>query len=159
MPRATECPFAPPPRLRRLQTERIRRVRLGDGSTPWLVTGYEHQKRLLADPHCSVDPTKLGYPYTKLSLREAAFRKGGLPSFLNLNDPEHARIRRMVVDSFTIKRIKALRTTVQRMADDFITVMLGGPKPADLVRSLTLPLPFLVICEMLGVPCQAHEFF
>ncbi|MFB4420774.1 cytochrome P450 [Streptomyces sp. QL37] len=159
MPRAAGCPFAPPPQLRQMQAEGpISKVRLWDGSTPWLVTGYEEQKALLADQRCSVDPTKPGYPYTNPAFREAASR-GGVPSFLNMDDPDHARIRRMVAGSFTIKRIEALRPVVQRMTDDFIDAMLAGPARADLVTSLALPLPSLVICEMLGVPYDDHEFF
>jgi cytochrome P450 len=81
------------------------------------------------------------------------------PSFLNMDDPDHARIRRMVTGPFTVKRIEAMRPAVQRMTDRFIDTMLAGPNPADLVEALALPLPSLVICELLGVPYDDHEFF
>ncbi|MFC8519444.1 cytochrome P450 [Streptomyces sp. NPDC057257] len=159
MPRAAGCPFAPPPQLRRLHAEQpLARVRLWDGSTPWLVTRYEDQRALLADQRCSVDLRRPGFPHMNPASREVG-RRGNQPSFLNLDDPEHARIRRMLSGMFTIKRIEALRPAVQRMTDDFIDTMLAGPKPADLVRTLALPLPSLVICELLGVPYEDHEFF
>jgi cytochrome P450 len=159
MQRSAQCPFSPPPELREAQAQgALSRVRLWDGSTPWLVTGYDEQRALLADQRCSVEITRPGYPYMNPAFREAA-KSGGAPSFLNMDDPEHARIRRMVTGSFAIKRIEALRPAVERMADEFIDAMLAGPKPADLVRTLALPLPSLVICELLGVPYEDHEFF
>ncbi|MDW6057578.1 cytochrome P450 [Streptomyces sp. FXJ1.4098] len=159
MPRAAGCPFSPPPQLRRLQAEQpLTRVRLWDGSTPWVATRHDDQRALLSDQRCSVDLTRPGFPYMNPAFRESA-KRGSQPSFLNLDDPEHARLRRMLSGAFTIKRIEALRPAVQRMTDDFIDAMLAGPKPADLVRTLALPLPSLVICELLGVPYEDHDFF
>ncbi|AEM84133.1 cytochrome P450 [Streptomyces violaceusniger] len=159
MPREAGCPFAPPPQLRQLHAEQpLTKVRLWDGGTPWLVTRFEDQRALLADQRCSVDLRRPGFPYMNPAFRESG-RRGGQPSFLNMDDPEHARVRRMLSGAFTIKRVEALRPAVQRMTDDFIDTMLAGPKPADLVRALALPLPSLVICEQLGVPYEDHDFF
>lgn len=80
-------------------------------------------------------------------------------SFVGMDDPEHARLRRMVSGAFTVKRIEALRPAVRKMTDDFLDAMLAGPEPADLVQALALPLPSLVISELLGVPYEDHEFF
>ncbi|MEU6372498.1 cytochrome P450 [Streptomyces sp. NPDC046909] len=158
MPRAAGCPFDPPPEMLRLQAEQpVSRVRLWDGSTPWLVTRYEDQRALYGDPRLSVDPRRPGFPHFSAAFQEAYSQMP--PSFLNMDDPEHARIRRMVTGPFTIKRIEAMRPAVQRMTDTFIDAMLDGPNPADLVESLALPLPSLVICELLGVPYDDHEFF
>ncbi|MFF7882175.1 cytochrome P450 [Streptomyces sp. NPDC020794] len=164
MSRDAGCPFAPPPQLRQLHAEQLRadqpltKVRLWDGSTPWLVTLFEDQRALLADQRCSVDLRRPGFPYMNAAFRESG-QRGTQPSFLNMDDPEHARIRRMLSGAFTIKRVEALRPAVQRMTDEFIDAILDGPKPADLVRALALPLPSLVICELLGVPYEDHEFF
>ncbi|WP_416968736.1 cytochrome P450 [Streptomyces sp. 4F14] len=159
MPRDSGCPFAPPPALREAHTRRpISKVRIWDGSTPWLVTRFEDQRALLADQRCSVDLRRPGFPYMNPAFRESGSRNVQ-PSFLNLDDPEHARIRRMLSGAFTIKRVEALRPSVQRMTDDFVDAMLAGPNPADLVRALALPLPSLVICELLGVPYEDHAFF
>jgi cytochrome P450 len=65
----------------------------------------------------------------------------------------------MVTAPFAIKRIEALRPSVQTMVDDLIDRLLAGPKPADLVEAFALPLPSLVICRLLGVPYQDHDFF
>ncbi|WP_329342319.1 cytochrome P450 [Streptomyces sp. NBC_00663] len=158
MPRAAGCPFDPPPGMLRLHAERpVTRVRLWDGSTPWLVTRYEDQRALYGDERLSVDPRQPGFPHISEAFQEAYARMP--PSFLNMDDPEHARIRRMVTAPFTIKRIEAMRPAVQRMTDRFVDAMLAGPQPVDLVEALALPLPSLVICELLGVPYDDHEFF
>ncbi|MFI0771306.1 hypothetical protein ACH4TQ_41420 [Streptomyces sp. NPDC021218] len=158
MPRAAGCPFAPPPELLRLHATRpLSRVRLWDGSTPWLVTRYDDQRALYSDQRLSVDPTRPGFPHMSAAFQEALSKNP--PSFLHMDDPGHARIRRMVTGPFIVKRIEAMRPAVQRMTDDFIDTMLAGPNPADLVAALALPLPSLVICELLGVPYEDHAFF
>jgi cytochrome P450 len=158
MPRAAGCPFAPPPAMMKLHAEEpVSRVRLWDGSVHWLVTRYEDQRALYGDPRLSVDTTRPGFPYLNEAFRETAAKNP--PSFLNMDDPDHARIRRMVTGAFAVKRIEAMRPAVQRMTDDLIDEMLAGPKPVDLVEALTLPLPSLVICELLGVPYEDHDFF
>jgi cytochrome P450 len=158
MPRAAACPFAPPPAMMKLHAEEpVSRVRLWDGSVHWLVTRYEDQRALYGDQRLSVDTTRPGFPYLNEAFRETAAKNP--PSFLNMDDPDHARIRRMVTGAFTVKRIEAMRPAVQRMTDDLIDGMLAGPTPVDLVEALTLPLPSLVICELLGVPYEDHGFF
>jgi cytochrome P450 len=149
--RAAGCPFDPPPALRELQ-EPLTRVQLWDGSTPWLVTRHADQRALLGDPRVSADITRPGYP-------SPAPVTGGAFSFILMDDPEHARLRRMVTASFTIKRVEAMRPAVQKIVDDLIDAMLAGPKPADLVEAFALPMPSLVICQLLGVPYSDHDFF
>ncbi|MCX5559783.1 cytochrome P450 [Streptomyces sp. NBC_00038] len=157
-PRDSACPFAPPPELRRLHAEKpVSRVRLFDGTAHWLVTRYDDQRALYSDQRLSVDVTKPGFPYLNEAFRETASKMP--PSILNMDDPDHARIRRMVTSPFTIKRIEALRPAVQKMTDDLIDAMLAGPKPVDLVEAFSLPLPSLVICALLGVPYEDHDFF
>jgi cytochrome P450 len=157
MARAAGCPFDPPPRLRTLQAETpITKVRLWDGSTPWLVTRYADQRALLADPRISADTSRPGYPYPGAGLRES--RKQAR-TFINMDDPEHARLRRMLTSQFAFKRMEALRPVIQRVIDRLIDDMLAGPEPADLVEALALPVPSLVICQLLGVPYADHQFF
>jgi cytochrome P450 len=76
-----------------------------------------------------------------------------------MDDPEHARLRRMVTAPFAIKRVEALRPAIQRIVDDLIDAMLAGPNPVDLVHAFALPVPSLVICRLLGVPYADHDFF
>jgi cytochrome P450 len=157
MPRAAGCPFDPPPGLRALQAEGpLTRVRLWDGSTPWLVTGYAEQRALLADARISADGRHPHFPHVGVAQREMRRRE---PSFIGMDDPEHARLRRMVTAAFTIKRVEALRPRIQRIVDDLIDDLLAGPSPVDLVTAFALPVPSMVICELLGVPYADHDFF
>ncbi|SEF23568.1 Cytochrome P450 [Amycolatopsis pretoriensis] len=155
MTRAAGCPFDPPPAARVLQAEApLARVRLWDGSTPWLVTRYAEQRSLLADPRVSADVTRPGYP------SPAPLPKGGTGiSFILMDNPEHARLRKMVTAPFTIRRTAALRPAVQQIVDEQLDRLLAGPKPVDLVEAFALPVPSLVICELLGVPYADHDFF
>jgi hypothetical protein len=101
MTRAADCPFDPPPPLHTLQTEApISRVRPWDGSTPWLVTRYEDQRALLADPRISADSTHAHFPHQGAGEKE---RRRQSRTFIRMNDPEHARLRRMVTAAFSIK--------------------------------------------------------
>jgi cytochrome P450 len=76
-----------------------------------------------------------------------------------MDDPEHVRLRRFVTAPFAIKRVEALRPGVQRVVENLIDAMLAGPKPIDLVQAFALPVPSLVICQLLGVPYADHDFF
>jgi cytochrome P450 len=157
MTRAAGCPLHPPPAVLALQAQApIARVRLWDGSSPWLVTRYADQRALLADPRISHDSEHSGYPHPTAALRE---RTKMSRTFITMDDPEHARLRRMVTARFAIKRVEALRPSIQRIVDGLIDQMLAGPKPVDLVQAFALPVPSLVICELLGVPYADHDFF
>jgi cytochrome P450 len=157
MARAAGCPFDPPPALRALQVEApITRVRLWDGSTPWLVTRYADQRALLADPRISADTTQPHYPSPSAGLKA---RREQARTFIDMDDPEHARLRRMVTAPFAIKRVEALRPAIQKTVDGLIDALLAGPTPVDLVEAFALPVPSLVICELLGVPYADHDFF
>lgn len=155
MTRAAGCPLDPPPGLRTLQEEGpLAQVRLTDGSTAWLVTRYADQRAVLGDPRVSADPSLPGYP-------NPAAREGGSSpiSFILMDDPEHARLRRMVTAPFTVRRVRELRPQIQRIVDDLLDDMLAGPRPVDLVEAFALPMPSLVICALLGVPYADHDFF
>ncbi|WP_344320747.1 cytochrome P450 [Streptomyces macrosporus] len=153
MPRARGCPFDPPPALRDLQRETpLTRVRLWDGSTPWLVTRHADQRAVLTDPRVSADMTHPAYP------RQAPGGNATL-SFIGMDDPEHARLRRMVGSAFAVKKVEAMRPMVRRIVDDAVDDLLDGPNPTDLVEAFALPVPSLVICELLGVPYADHGFF
>lgn len=156
MARAQGCPFDPPPRLKELQEQtRLTRVRLWDGSTPWLVTRYADQRALMADPRMSSDVTRPGYPSPAARVEGG----GSSVSFILMDDPEHARLRRMVTAPFTVRRVRAMRPRIQAIVDQLIDDLLAGPKPVDLVEAFALPVPSLVICELLGVPYSDHDFF
>jgi hypothetical protein len=157
MRRAPGCPFDPPPGLKELQEQGpVHQVRLWNGMTPWLITRHADQRTLLRDPRISADGSHPSYP-TPVPI--PAGRGGSTVSFILMDDPEHTRLRRMVTAPFAIKKVQAMRPGIQKIVDEKIDELLAGPKPADLVQAIGLPVPSLVICQLLGVPYADHEFF
>jgi cytochrome P450 len=157
-PMTRESPFDPPQKLAHLQAdEPIRRVRIWDGSSPWLVTRYDDARKVLADPRFSSDPHNVGYPSG--SAAGKARTQHERPSMVHLDDPEHARLRRAVSGEFTVRRIQQLRPMVERTVRELLDSLANGPNPTDLVSAFTLPLPSRVSCYLLGVPYSDHQFF
>jgi len=157
-PRDAGCPFAPPPALRAAAVEKpLSRVRIWDGSTPWMITGHAEQRAILSDPRVSMDEKRPGFPH--LHAGNAAAAEHHPRTIFNTDAPEHTRFRRLMTFPFTAKRVEALRPAIQKITDELIDAMLAGPKPVDLVQALALPLPTLMISELLGVPYDDHEFF
>jgi cytochrome P450 len=65
----------------------------------------------------------------------------------------------MLITEFTVRRINTLRPYIQQVVDGLLDDLLAGPRPADLVAALCLPVPSMVLCELLGVPYADREFF
>jgi len=155
--RDPRCPFDPPRELAELQAEAaLTRVPQWDGRSPWLVVRYDEVRSVLADARSSADTLRDGFPHMSASM-EARQRKG--KTFINEDDPGHNEQRRKLAGDFTIKRMEALRPQVQTIVDDLIDEMLAGPRPADLVQAFALPVPSLVICELLAVPYADRALF
>ncbi|WP_433803084.1 cytochrome P450 [Actinomycetospora sp. CA-084318] len=156
-PMARQCPFDPPRELNAIQEqEPIRRVTLWDGSHPWLVTRYADVRAVLADQRFSADVFTPGYPATSPSV---AIRRRSAPSFIAMDDPQHAFFRKMLISEFSVKAIRRLRPMITEAVDDLLDAMAAQEQPVDLVQAFALPLPSLVICRMLGVPYADHPFF
>jgi cytochrome P450 len=158
MARNAGCPFAPPPDVMALAEEKpLSRVRIWDGSTPWLITGYEQVRELFSDARVSVDDRVPGFPHWNEGMLSTVHKRPR--SVFTADGDEHTRFRRMLSKPFTFKRVEGLRPTIQQVTDDSIDAMLAGPKPADVVSSIALPVPSVVISQMLGVPYEDAEMF
>jgi cytochrome P450 len=158
MPRAAGCPFAPPPDVMALAEARpLSRVRIWDGSTPWLVTGYEQCRELFSDSRVSVDDRVPGFPHWNAGMVATVHKRPR--SVFTSDGEEHTRFRRMLSKPFTFRRVENLRPTIQRITDESIDTMLAGPQPADIVTALALPVPSVVISQLLGVPYEDAEMF
>ncbi|SOX56020.1 cytochrome P450 [Mycobacterium ahvazicum] len=158
MARDERCPFAPPPDVMALAHERpLSRVRIWDGSTPWLITGYEQVCELFSDSRVSVDDRVPGFPHWNEGMLSTVHKRPR--SVFTADGDEHTRYRRMLSKPFTFRRVEGLRPTIQQITDDHIDTMLAGPQPADVVAAIALPVPSLVISQMLGVPYEDAEMF
>ncbi|NMH98172.1 cytochrome P450 [Pseudonocardia acidicola] len=156
-PMQRACPFSPPAEYRELrETTPIARALLPSGRHAWLVTRHADVRAMLTDPRFSSDRRHPDFPrLIKFPQPNSNFT----PSLISMDPPEHGPARRAVVGEFTVKRIQELRPRIQEIVDDCIDAMLAGPRPTDLVQALSLPVPSLVICELLGVPYADHDFF
>ena len=128
-------------------------VTLADGHNAWLVVGYEEARTALNDPRLSKDM------HAALATGSGVVAEGlPGPSFarhmLSVDPPDHSRLRRLVSAAFTPRRVEALRPRVQAVVDDLLdAIAAAGPDATiDLVGAFAFPLPFTVICELLGVP-------
>jgi cytochrome P450 len=147
------CPFDPPAQHTQMREQTpVVRVRLPRGDTAWAVSRNADVHDLLTDDRFGNDRSQPGFP--------SFTRSPDLPPMLSSTDaPDHGPMRRAVLGEFTAKRISTLRPRLQEIVDDQIDAMLAGPRPADLVRALSLPFPSLAICELLGVPYPDRDFF
>ena len=156
-PMRRTCPFDPPPEYARLrQDDPITRVRLWDGTTPWLLTRYEDMRVVLGHPKFSAEPLRPGYPHV-FEGRMVADKAD--KSFLRLDAPEHDRLRRMVTRDFTVARVEKLRPFIQGIVDRLIDGLEAGSRPVEFVEAFAQPLPTEVITHLLGVPYEDHEVF
>jgi cytochrome P450 len=158
MERDARCPFAPPPQMLTMnEAKPLSRVRIWNGSTPWLITGHEVARALFADSRVSVDDRRDGFPHWNEHMLATVNKRPR--SVFTSDAEEHTRFRRMLSKPFTFKRVEGLRPAIQEVTDECIDTILAGPQPADMVAKLALPVPTRVISEMLGVPYEDHEFF
>jgi cytochrome P450 len=156
MTRDPGTPLDPPPSYaaRRSGSPVARATMWGGRLAPWIVTRWEDARTVLASPHASSDGTRPGFP---TPLDEPVAMPPGF--FFAHDDPVHDTFRKAVTREFMVKRIEALREPTKRILDDLLDGMIGKGAPADFVEAVALPLPSLVICEMLGVPYADHDFF
>ncbi|MYR89955.1 cytochrome P450 [Streptomyces sp. SID685] len=156
-PQDRNCPYHPPTGYAPLREARpLARVSLYDGREVWMVTGHALARSLLADPRLSSDRRRGEFPSISPRFEGVRDRRVAL---LGQDDPEHQRQRRMMIPSFTLKRAGGLRPAIQRIVDGLLDTMIEQGPPADLVPAFALPVPSMVICDVLGVPYADHEFF
>ncbi|MBB1153069.1 cytochrome P450 [Amycolatopsis dendrobii] len=159
-------PFAPPSAITRLrETRPVSPLKFPDGHDGWLVTGYDAVRQALADPRFSSrqDLGAVHVPYETPSMPEAQEEFDPSPQvpglFITMDPPDHTRLRRKLTGTFTVNRMKQLEEHITEIAQRQLDHLAACPKPVDLVKEFALPVPSLVICEMLGVPYSDRETF
>lgn len=149
-PMARQCPYDPPPAMSELRSSRpVTRVKIWDGTSPWLVTRYEDVRDVLADPRFSADFRHPGYPGSSPAVKAS---RDVSPWFVNIDDPEHARYRRMLTAEFAVKRVAGYRPMIESAVEELLDAMADMPQPVDLVQAFALALPSIVVCEVMGIP-------
>jgi len=142
----------------------VQRVRLADGHPAWVVLGYDAARQALGDPRISKD-------MLAALAADGEVVAEGLPGpefsrhMLNVDPPDHTRLRRLVSRAFVPGRIAALEPAIRAMASGLLDELsAGGPDAiVDLIEGYAYPLPFGVIGELLGIPAadrpRLHGWF
>lgn len=119
------------------------------GMNIWLVSGQEEAKAVLADQRRFSNDIR---PY----VGTAGASVGGLGF---TDPPEHTRLRALLTPEFTMRRINRLAPRIEAIVDAQLDRMEANGPVVDLVEQFAFPIPFLVICELLGLPVEDRERF
>ncbi|MGI5484743.1 cytochrome P450 family protein [Streptomyces lavendofoliae] len=135
----------------------VHRVALPDSSPVWLVVKEADVRAGLTDHRLSVNKAHAGSGYKGFSLPAALDA-----NLLNIDPPDHLRLRRLVSKAFTPRRIDRLRQSVQGLCTQLVQQVvqrLRADGTADVIDILAAPLPLAVIGELLGIPEQDRQPF
>lgn len=132
------------------QQEPVSRVRLPGGRTAWLVTRHDHVRTVLADERFTRD-------ISGVCATAPSGGGGSTMRTVNMDGRPYAELRGLVAKAFTVRQINSMRPRVHELTDSLLDSMEQGGPPADLVRHLAVPLPAVVICELLGFPVADHD--
>ncbi|MFC0433931.1 cytochrome P450 [Kutzneria buriramensis] len=139
--------------LRLRQEEPVVRVNLPSGDEGWLVTRYEDNKALLADPRFSrALAARARAPRARLASLEQ-------DAVTTTDPPQHTRLRRLAVSAFTTGRVTALSPVIRGFIADGIDELVKSGTAGDLVQHVSEPVPMRVICALLGLPSADHDWF
>ncbi|MEE1926987.1 cytochrome P450 [Streptomyces sp. TRM 70351] len=128
------------------------RVQLPHGEPAWLATRYADARLVLGDRRFS-RAMAADHDAPRLT---AGREESGI---LSMDPPEHTRLRTLVAQAFTVRRVERLRPRVRELAEEYLAGLVAQGQPADLVENFALPLPVAVICELLGVPVSDRGRF
>ncbi|MET0426089.1 MAG: cytochrome P450 [Actinoplanes sp.] len=160
LPTQRTCPFDPPEEYQRIRAEApVSRLRFPSGDLGWLVTGYGPVRTLLADPRVSSRRTRGSHPIRRLPPEAEKLLRTQPGDFITADPPEHSRYRRLLTGQFTLRRMNALAGHIEEIVAEHLAAMAELTPPVDLVRTFALPVPALVMCELLGVPFADRELF
>jgi cytochrome P450 len=123
------------------------------GRTIWVTTGSEEARALLADPSSFSNDIR---PLVGSVQATGAHSIGGLGF---TDPPDHPRLRRILTPEFTVRRLERLRPRIAEIVDRQLQVVADAGPVVDLVQTFAFPIPFLVICELLGLPDEDREEF
>jgi pimeloyl-[acyl-carrier protein] synthase len=114
----------------------------------WVLTRYEDVLTALRDPRFG----RRGLDEILIDVYGDDSEPGGLPRSLLFQDPpDHTRLRSLVARPFTAPAVEAMRPSIQSLVDELLD-RAEERNAIDLIADVAYPLPFLVICQMLGVP-------
>ncbi|MFB6549852.1 cytochrome P450 [Streptomyces sp. NPDC056405] len=128
-------------------------TKLPSGVEAWLVTRYSDAREALADGRLSKNPEHHAEDAKGKNKTGIPGERGAnlMTHLLNIDPPDHTRLRRLVSKAFTPRRIAEFAPRVQELTDDLIDGFASRGE-ADLIHDFAFPLPIYAICDLLGVP-------
>jgi len=157
--RPSDAPLDPPVEYHQLREDKpVHRVTFPNGLQGWLVTRFEEGSAVFGDSRFSARrqrhdtlPGEADEPG-----QDAPFD----PVFVMMDEPDHSLYRRLLSGRFTPKSIQnRLQPYIDQIVDEHLDAIAAGPKTFDFVQAMSLPIPCLVICELLGVPYADRDEF
>ncbi|GAB3418417.1 cytochrome P450 [Flindersiella endophytica] len=143
--------FDPAPELARVRDgEGVLRGETPFGLPAYLVCRQEDVREVLSDP-VRFSSARTSFQGV-VEIDEAELARARAGSLISFDPPEHTRLRRMLTAEFTVRRMRRLEPRIKEIVDSALDDLERDGKPADLVANFALPVPSLVICELLGVP-------
>lgn len=134
-------------------------MRLARGVYAWLITRYDDVVAAFKDER--LVSNRRNAPTERRPFKEDLLHKLFGPlnrNMLGSDEPDHGRLRGLVQQAFTARRIEDLRSRIEALTEELLDSAVAN-KHLDVVRDYALPLPTIVIAQMLGVPVSERERF
>lgn len=128
-----------------------------DGLRVWLVTGYDEAVQVLSSPQMSNNGIANSGPEARAVFWTGAADRGLLSHMGRMDPPDHTRLRRLVQQTFTPRRVAALEPWIRAITRKLIAAF--PPGEVDLMSAFALPLPITVIADLLGIDGSQHADF
>jgi cytochrome P450 len=145
--------FDPTPELREIrEDDGVRRIKGAFDMDVYLVTRHDDVKEALADASRFSNRRPPQFSPFLGDMTPEEIKRSQAGNLLGMDPPEHHRLRRMLTPEFTLRRMKRLEPRIVEIVDEHLDAMERKGAPLDLVSEFALPIPSLVICELLGVP-------
>jgi cytochrome P450 len=152
-------PLEPPAEFTELrENQPIVKVRFPNGTSGWLVTRFEEGSQVFTDPRLSAKRVRHDTPAGEevQNHDDAPFDVG----FVHMDEPDHGVYRRLLTARFTPRAVQTkLQPYLDKIIDEHLDAIAAGPETFDFVEAMSLPIPCLVICELLGVPYEDRDGF
>jgi cytochrome P450 len=132
----------------------VARVVLPYGGKAWLAVRYADVRAVLHDPRFS-RAAVVGREIPRV--RPEVEQKPD--SIMNMDPPDHTRLRKLLARAFTTRRVEALRPRAVELTAELLAGLRAAGPGSDLVEHVSVPFPLRIICELLGVPIADRHIF
>lgn len=130
----------------------------GTARVCWYVTRYADVQAALRHPDLGRQLDRLPPDLAAVHRRAVADPLAMLRrNVFHLDPPDHTRIRRLLAPAFGARTVADIERHVRRVVGDLVTDMAREAGPVDVIEALALPLPVLVVAELLGLPVGDRE--